>query len=77
MLFRSTCLIGYKGPGISDCGVIFSPYIMGLMSEAVDGNSFAPRMGVMSRYALTDSLLGAGRYYRVIRFNNLDTYLIK
>jgi len=72
-----TALLGYKGPGVSDCGVIFSPYIMGLMSEAVDGNSFSPRMGVMSRYALTDSLLGAGRYYRLIEFQNLDTYLVK
>ncbi|MEM4260882.1 MAG: hypothetical protein QXG00_06600, partial [Candidatus Woesearchaeota archaeon] len=52
-------LVGYKGPGVSDGGVIYSPYITGLVARATDPNDFSPRIGVMSRYALTDSLLGA------------------
>jgi hypothetical protein len=65
-------LIGYKGAGISDAGVIYSPYITGVMNHAVDPNDFSPRIGVMSRYAMSSSLLGAGRYYRQINFTNLN-----
>lgn len=68
-------LVGYKGPGISDTGVIFSPYIMNLMSQATDGNTFAPRVGVMSRYAISNNLLGAGRYYRMINFSDLSSLI--
>lgn len=65
-------LVGYKGPGISDAGIIFSPYIMGLQNRAVSPHDFSPRIGVMSRYAITDSLLGSGRYYRLISFYNVN-----
>jgi len=64
-------LVGYKGPGVSDSGVIYSPYIMGLQNRAISPDDFSPRVGVMSRYAITDSLLGAGRYYRLIPFVNV------
>lgn len=67
----SYALVGYKGPGVSDAGVIFSPYIMGLQNRAISPDDFSPRIGVMSRYAITDSLLGAGRYYRLIPFANV------
>jgi len=67
----SYALVGYKGPGVSDAGVIFSPYIMGLQNRAISPDDFSPRVGVMSRYAITDSLLGAGRYYRLIPFMNV------
>jgi hypothetical protein len=65
-------LVGYKGPGISDSGVIYSPFITGLFNRAVRPDDFGINIGVMSRYAITDSLLGAGRYYRTIQFTNLD-----
>ena len=68
----SYALVGYKGPGVSDAGVIFSPYIMGLQNRAISPDDFSPRVGVMSRYAVTDSLLGAGRYYRLIPFMNVN-----
>ena len=68
----SYALVGYKGPGVSDAGVIFSPYIMGLQNRAISPDDFSPRVGVMSRYAVTDSLLGAGRYYRLIPFMNVS-----
>lgn len=68
-------LVGYKGSGISDTGIIFSPYIMGLTNRAIHPNDFTPRVGVMARYAITDSLLGAGRYYRLIPYYNLSTIL--
>lgn len=68
-------LVGYKGPGIADSGIVFSPYIMGLTNRAVDPRDFSPKIGVMSRYAITDNLLGAGRYYRMIGYTNVSSLL--
>jgi len=65
-------LVGYKGPGISDSGIIFCPYIMGLTNRAISQDDFSPRVGVMSRYAIVTNLLGAGRYYRLIPFYNVN-----
>tara|TARA_R110001606_G_scaffold91010_1_gene203288 strand:- start:952 stop:2205 length:1254 start_codon:yes stop_codon:yes gene_type:complete len=70
-----SALVGYKGSGISDAGLIYSPYIMGLMNRAIDPEDFSPRVGVMARYAMTDNLLGAGRYYRRLEVTNLDTLI--
>jgi hypothetical protein len=68
-------LVGFKGSGISDCGIIFSPYIMGLTSKAIDPTDFSPRIGVMARYAITDTLLGSGRYYRLLPFTNVSSII--
>jgi hypothetical protein len=62
--------VGYKGPGISDAGVIFSPYVLGLTNRAINAQDFSPSIGVLSRYAISTSLLGAGRYYRTLSFYN-------
>ena len=61
-----------KGAGISDAGVIFSPYVMGLTNRAVDPQTFAPAIGVLARYAISNSLLGAGRYSRLIPYFNMN-----
>ena len=68
-------LVGYKGATISDAGIIFAPYIMGLTMRAVEPNSFYPSIGTMSRYAVVDNLLGAGRYYRLINFTNVGALI--
>ena len=68
-------LVGYKGNGVSDSGLIYSPYIMGLQNRAISPDDFSPRIGVMSRYAITDSLIGAGRYYRLIPFANIGNLI--
>lgn len=68
-------LVGYKGPGISDSGIIFCPYIMGLTNRAISQDDFSPRVGVMSRYAIVTNLLGAGRYYRLIPFYNVNNLI--
>jgi hypothetical protein len=65
-------LVGYKGEGQNDCGIILSPYLMNVVNTGQDPNTFAPRIGVMSRYAITDSLLGSGRYYRLINYHNMN-----
>jgi hypothetical protein len=68
-------LVGYKGPSVSDAGIIFCPYIMGLQNRAVSPDDFSPRVGVMSRYGITDSLLGSGRYYRLLSYANVNTLI--
>lgn len=68
-------LVGYKGQSQDECGIIYSPYITSLVSTATTQEDFSQRLGVMSRYAITDSLLGSGRYYRLINFTNLDVVM--
>lgn len=64
-------LLAYKGEGINDCGVVFCPYVTGVMNQAIDPRDFSPRVGVMSRYAFADNMLGAENYYRLMRFEGL------
>lgn len=66
-------VVGYKGPGVADAGVIYSPYIIGLYNRAMAQEDFAPRVGVMSRYAITNTLLGASRYYTKFDVSNIST----
>ena len=57
-------LVGFKGgDGISDAGIIWSPYTLGLELRATDPDNFSQNIGVMSRYALTDTIWGADTYY--------------
>lgn len=63
-------LVGYHGANPSENGVIYSPYITGL-KRAIAENTFAPRIGAYHRYAITDTLLGSGRFYRLIPFSNV------
>ena len=65
-------LVGYKGPGIADSGLLFCPYLMGLTNRAINPSDFSPRVGVISRYAIVNSLLGAGRYNRLLAFYNVS-----
>lgn len=68
-------LVGYKGSGISDAGILFCPYMMGLTMRAIDPNDFYPRVGVMSRYSIVTNMLGAGRYYRLLNFTNVGNII--
>ena len=69
------CLIGYKGASELDAGIFYAPYVPVLLVRAQDPDTFAPRLGVMSRYAIANSLLGAYRYYYLLRFNFSGTVL--
>jgi hypothetical protein len=68
-------LVGFKGPTISDTGLVYSPYITGLFNRAVNPDNFGINVGVMSRYAITDSLLGSGRYYRSMIVKNIASVI--
>ena len=67
-------LVGYHGQNPRDNGVIYSPYTTGLRRTVAEGD-FSPRIGAFHRYAITDTLLGSGRYYRLIPFTNMDTII--
>ena len=64
-------LVAYKGAGIDEAGVLYHPYMLNLVNTATAQEDFGTRIGVLSRYAVTDSLLGSGRYYRYLEFTNL------
>jgi len=66
-------LIGYKGSGLTDSGVIFSPYKLNVQFNAISEDNFAPRVGVKSRYAISTNMLGAGAFYRMINFKGIST----
>lgn len=59
-------LVGYKGPGASDAGLVYSPYVPIVISKTMEQQSFYPVIGIMSRYAITDNLFGAKNYYRTV-----------
>lgn len=70
-------LLGYKGPGYADSGIIFCPYIPLQIARAVGMNSFDPRVGLRTRYGIANNLFGAGNYYHFIKVSGLtDTYTI-
>lgn len=73
-------LIAYKGASNDDAGVIFCPYVTGVVNQAIDPNTFSPRIGIMTRYAFANNMLGADNYYRTLKFSGIankvagDTY---
>jgi hypothetical protein len=56
--------VGYKGPGAFDTGLVYCPYVPLMVQKVVDPNSFQPKIGFMTRYALVENLFGAENYYR-------------
>lgn len=67
-------LVGYKGTALADSGIVYCPYVTNLVAEATDPRDFSPRLGVMNRYALCTSLLGANRYYIYADVDLGDTF---
>ena len=67
-------LVGYKGTALADSGIVYCPYVTNLIAEATDPRDFSPRLGVMNRYALCTSLLGANRYYIYADVDLGDTF---
>lgn len=64
-------LLAYKGSSLSDAGVVFCPYVTGVVNQAIDPDDFSPRVGIMSRYGFATNMLGAENYYRLLKFNGL------
>lgn len=64
-------LLAFKGSSLYDAGVIFCPYVTGVVNQAIDPNDFSPRVGIMTRYGFAHNMLGAENYYRLLKFNGL------
>ena len=64
-------LLAFKGSSLYDAGVIFCPYVTGVVNQAIDPNDFSPRVGIMSRYGFAHNMLGAENYYRLLKFEGL------
>jgi hypothetical protein len=70
MISGDFCLVGYRGTNSqNDCGIIYSPYIPLQVKKAVDPDTFQDVIGFRTAYALTKTLWGANKYYRLFPVN--------
>lgn len=69
-------LLGYKGSEYYDTGIVYCPYIPVMIQRTIGPNDFAPRVGLLTRYAVIDNLFGADLYYHMIIVKGLgDTFI--
>lgn len=64
-------VVGYKGQTELDAGIFYLPYIF-MYLEAIHEASFQNAVGVMSRYAIGESIFGASNYYQKVDVSNMD-----
>lgn len=64
-------LLGYKGSEYYDTGIVFCPYIPVMMQRVTDPNTFAPKIGLMTRYGVVDHIFGADMFYHMILVTGL------
>lgn len=71
----SYALVGYKGPRQGESGIIFMPYIPYIFVKTAGQEDGSPRLIVKSRYAIVANLLGAGQFYRLVTFQNVNALI--
>lgn len=64
-------IVGYKGGTELDAGIFYLPYIF-LSLQALHENSFQNSVGVLTRYAIGESIFGAEKYYQKVDVSNMD-----
>lgn len=66
-------LMGYKGNNVYDCGYIYAPYVIGVMSPVIyhPDELFTPRRGILSRYG---KVWIRRDFYGVVRVDGLDSF---
>jgi len=76
--FASTdyVVVGYKGTGQFDTGVIYCPYVPLMMMKVTDPNTMQPKIGFMTRDAIMGNMFGTQNYYRMIPLNFSGSQLL-
>jgi hypothetical protein len=64
-------LLGFKGQGVYDAGIIYLPYIPLELMHAVDPFTMNPVTAARTRYGITTNLFGAGQFYSFIGLPDL------
>jgi hypothetical protein len=69
-------VVGYKGTSAFDAGLFYCPYVPLQKVQAIDPNTFQPKIGFKSRYGMvanpfTSLNSGTNIYYRKVKVTNL------
>lgn len=75
-------IVGYKGSNPFDAGLFYCPYIPLMMQQAIDPNTFQPKIAYLTRYAMVSNpfansagdgtlVFNANKYYRKLNITGL------
>jgi len=69
-------VVGYKGTSAFDAGLFYCPYVPLQKVQAIDPNTFQPKIGFKTRYGMvanpfTSLTSGTNIYYRKVKVQNL------